>query len=586
MKSAVRRIATTTIAVLFAPAWIFGAEGAKKPTREAREITTAVSHLIAGAVDSADPGAGTPAAQAGTTVSPSPGRSGKYPRAELFLGYSYLRGVPTLSPGNRMEWLNGGSASVAFNLNRYLGIVGDFGGFKASELDLTGAGANPARVANASGTAFTYMAGPRLSFRKYDRFTPFAQALVGGVHASEVTLSGCTGSRCTPLPTENALALAAGGGLDLKVHPHIAIRLVQAEYFMTRFADLTTGNRQTQNDVRLSTGVVLGFGGGSISLPVSYACAASPASVYPGDPVTVTGTALNLNPKKTATYTWAADGGRISGATSTATINTGGAAPGSYTAIGKVSEGAKPGQSASCTAAYTVAAFQPPTVSCSANPSSVHPGESATITAQGTSPQNRPLTYSFSASDGSISSANASATLTTASAGPGTITVTCNVVDDKGQTASATTTVAVQAPPPPSAPTTQKLCSVSFERDRKRPTRVDNEAKACLDDVALTLQRSADAKLAVVGNSAANQNAIDRKALSNQAAQRAVNIKEYLVTDKGLDASRITAFAGPDGNNTADMTLVPAGATLNPTGLTPVGESVSPIPRKAGSRKR
>jgi opacity protein-like surface antigen/outer membrane protein OmpA-like peptidoglycan-associated protein len=583
MKSAVRRIATTTIAALLAPAWIFGAEGAKKPTPEAREVTTAASHLRAGAVESADPSAGTLAGQAATTVPPAPGRSGKYPRAELFFGYSYLRGVPTLSPGNRMEWLNGGSASVAFNLNRYLGIVGDFGGFKATELDLTGAGANPARAAKASGTAFTYMAGPRLSFRKYDRFTPFAQALVGGVHASEVTLSG---SRCTPLPTENALVLAAGGGLDLKVHRHIAIRLVQAEYFMTRFADLTTGNRQTQNDVRLSTGVVLGFGGNPVSLPVSYACAASPASVYPGDPVTVTGTALNLNPKKTATYTWAADGGRISGATSTATIDTGSAALGSYTATGKVSEGAKPGQSASCTAAYTVAAFQPPTVSCSANPSSVHPGESATITAQGISPQNRPLTYSFSASDGSISGANSSAMLTTASAGPGTITVTCNVVDDKGQTASATTTVAVQAPPPPSAPTAQKLCSISFERDRKRPTRVDNEAKACLDDVALTLQRSADAKLAVVGNSAAIQNATDKKALSNEAAQRAVNIKEYLVTDKGLDASRITAFAGPDGNNTADMTLVPAGATLNPTGLTPVDESVSPIPRKAGLRKR
>lgn len=88
-----------------------------------------------------------------------------------------------------MEWLNGGSTSLAFNLNRYLGIVGDFGGFKASELDLTGAGANPARVANASGTAFAYMAGPRLSYRRYERFTPFAQALFGGVHAGEVTLS-------------------------------------------------------------------------------------------------------------------------------------------------------------------------------------------------------------------------------------------------------------------------------------------------------------------------------------------------------------------------------------------------------------
>jgi len=37
---------------------------------------------------------------------------------------------------------------------------------------------------------------------------------------------------------------------------------------------------------------------------------------------------------------------------------------------------------------------------------------------------------------------------------------------------------------------------VSFERDATRPTRVDNEAKACLDDITLALQRSSDARLA------------------------------------------------------------------------------------------
>ncbi len=74
------------------------------------------------------------------------------------------------------------------------------------------------------------------------------------------------------------------------------------------------------------------------------------------------------------------------------------------------------------------------------------------------------------------------------------------MVDDKGQTASCTTSVSVAAPPPPPAPTTTSLCSITFERDKRRPARVDNEAKACLDDIALNLQRSSDAKLAFVGN--------------------------------------------------------------------------------------
>ncbi len=150
----------------------------------------------------------------------------------------------------------------------------------------------------------------------------------------------------------------------------------------------------------------------------------------------MTGTALNLNPKKTATYTWTTEGGKVSGTIAVANIDTTSAAPGSYTTTGHVSEGNKPGQSADCSAAYSVMAFQPPTLTCSASPSSVRPGDPATITAQGSSPQNRPLTYSYSGSGGSISGSASTATLSTASTGPGDITVTCNVVDDKGQTAS------------------------------------------------------------------------------------------------------------------------------------------------------
>ena len=96
--------------------------------------------------------------------------------------------------------LNGGEASVAFNLKRNFGIVADFGGYDDTKLQLTGPGANPPGVANSSGTVFTYLAGPRLSYRNHSRITPFAQILFGAVHASEVSLSGCTGSSCTPLP--------------------------------------------------------------------------------------------------------------------------------------------------------------------------------------------------------------------------------------------------------------------------------------------------------------------------------------------------------------------------------------------------
>jgi len=588
MKLRARMIATMAVSISLMSTVLIYAQSTGKPSDSATD--RAVDSPLA-------PGGAVEASARSTASAPAPNPPRQYsemPRVELFLGYSYIRAVPTFATGNRMVDLNGGSTSVAFNLNRYLGLVGDFGGYDDTKLRFTGLGANPPRTVDSSGTAYTYLFGPRISFRNNSRFTPFVQALFGGVHASEVTLSGCTGSSCTPLPTQNAFAMTAGGGFDIRASRHISIRAIQAEYLMTRFVDPTTGSGNTQNDLRLSSGFVFRLGGNTPPPSVTYTCAASPASVYPGDPITVTGTALNLNPKKTATYTWTSDGGKISGTTATANIDTSSAVPGNYTANGHVSEGVKPRQVADCSATYTVMAFQPPTVSCSANPSTVRPGESATITAEGTSPQNRPLTYSYSASEGSISGATSSATLNTDSAGPGTITVTCNVVDDKGQTASSTTTVTVQVPPPPPAPTTQKLCSINFERDTKRPTRVDNEAKACLDDVALNLQRSSDAEVAVVGNSDAKEKAAyekafmkasKKKAVVNDAAQRAVNTKDYLVTEKGIDASRVAVYTGSADNKAVDMTLIPVGTTLDMTGLTPVDESVKRVARKAAPKK-
>lgn len=586
MKFRARMIITMAAVALLVPACLLAADGSTNPSTAAAALGSAGTP---DAVDNAELAAKSATAQSVAPTTLSRRAGGSYPRVELFLGYSYLRGVPTLSPGNRMDFLNGGSTSIAFNLNRYLGLVGDFGGFDASELQLTGAGANPARVSNASGTAFTYMAGPRLSFRKYDRITPFAQVLFGGIHASQVTLSGCAGALCTPLPTENSFALTAGGGIDLRVHRHIDLRLVQAEYLMTNFANLSTGSRDTQNDIRLSSGLVFGFGGIPALPPVTYSCSVVPASGYPGDPITVTGSAMNLNPKKTATYSWTSTGGTISGTSSTANITTTAAAPGAYTVTGHLTEGSKPGQSADCTGQFAINAFQPPTISCSANPSSVNPGDASAITVSAMSPQNRPLTYSYSATAGAVNGFGSSATLSTAGASAGPIAVTCNVVDDKGNAASAKTSVSVMTPPPPVAPVApiaSSLCSVSFERDAKRPTRVDNEAKACLDDVALDLQRSSDAKLALVGNMENKESPTKGKNKPNYGAQRAVNTKDYLVKDKGIDPSRIAVYTGTDDARTVTTTLIPIGATLDTTKDAPVdGSTVKAVPRTAGRRR-
>jgi outer membrane protein OmpA-like peptidoglycan-associated protein len=495
-------------------------------------------------------------------------------RADVFLGYSYFGAHGQNQPSDiSYSSINVGAiGSAAYYFNKYVG----------GELIFA---AHPNGV---NDDLFTGSAGP--IFRApMQNFTLFAHGLVGGGR-----LDGPNSHNGTYYnPYRWGPTLTAGGGMDYDLpffNNKFSLRLFQADYryIHTSYGPATPpptpgvlGGRTNLSGVELSTGILMHFGHIIPPPPVTYSCVVSPTTVYPGDPITATGTALNLNPKKTATYTWTADGGVISGTSTTANIDTKSAAPGTYTVKGHVTEGLKPGETADCTATYTVKQFDPPTVSCSANPSTVAPGDSATITATGVSPQNRPLTYSYSSTAGSVSGSTSTATLTTTGAAPGTITVTANVVDDKGQSASCTTTVTVNAPPPPPAPTTSALCSINFDRDKKRPARVDNEAKACLDDIALNLQRTSDAKLAVVGD----KDSAEKKG-DQLAAERAVNAKAYLVTEKGIDASRISVYTGSDNGKTVTTTLIPSGATLSTSGLTPVDESaVTAKPRTAPPAK-
>ena len=99
----------------------------------------------------------------------------------------------------------------------------------------------------------------------------------------------------------------------------------------------------------------------------------------------------------------------------------------------------------------------------------------------------------------------------------------------------------------------------------RRPARVNNEGKACLDQVALNLQHSSDAKLSIVGNASSKA-----KGGRKLAAQRVANTKAYLVGEKGIDASRIVPFTGSEDAEKVTIILIPSGATLDSTGNTPV----------------
>jgi outer membrane immunogenic protein len=169
-------------------------------------------------------------------------------RLEIGGNYSYVR---TNAPpgGCGCFSLNGGAGWVGYDLTPKLGtgslaLIGEFGGGHASDVNST----------TANLTLTSYMAGPRLAWRR-GMVSPFAQILLGGAHASgelTPTSAGTSGSA-------NSFAMAAGGGVDIRLTRHLGLRAVQLDYYLTRFMN---GVNDQQNNLRVSVGVVWRFGGG------------------------------------------------------------------------------------------------------------------------------------------------------------------------------------------------------------------------------------------------------------------------------------------------------------------------------------
>ena len=493
---------------------------------------------------------------------------------DIFLGYSYLApnaqivGTRSGAPASTYGQINwGGTLSVTRYFNKNLGL--QFEGDEHMQSEDWPAGDNNASYN--SNDDFAGGSGGLIYRFPMSNFTPFVHVLGGGEQVGSIYR-----------PEVWGVVGTAGGGLDYNTplfNHHLAVRIFQADYQYIH-ADSTDINA-----LRVSTGLVLHLGSFAVPPPVTLACSVSPVSVFPGDPVTVTATAGDLNPKENAIYSWTGTG--VTGNGTSASVATTSLSAGTYTVNATVKEGKagkeglKAGQTAECSASFTVRAFEPPTVSCSASPNTIKPGDSSAITAMGMSPQNRPLTYSYTAASGTITGNGNTAAFASNGAPTGDVVIGCTVSDDKGQTATSNTTLTILASIALAAPHTQALCSITFDKDAKRPTRVDNEAKACLDDVALTLQKQSDAKAVLVGEATAAEKAPRQKhgktvQAENFAAERAVNTKEYLVTDKGIDASRITVTTGSSDGQKVEDYLVPAEAnySVDVQGTTPVDETV------------
>jgi opacity protein-like surface antigen len=173
------------------------------------------------------------------------------PAYEIFGGYSFLRANPIQDIANATGFpdkINSNGFNIAFtaNLTRHIGGVVEFGRLSKSTSfnDPISGSSN-----NIDSQVYPILFGLRYTPVR-GKVEPFVHGLFGAARASaEASALGVSQDDAA-----YAFAFALGGGVDIKVHKNLAVRVAQLDYLGAR-----SGGQQL-NNLRFTVGVVLRLG--------------------------------------------------------------------------------------------------------------------------------------------------------------------------------------------------------------------------------------------------------------------------------------------------------------------------------------
>ena len=149
---------------------------------------------------------------------------------------------------NPTFWQQGGSVELSAQVYRGFGAAANI------------SGTNVGNAANSSVglSMVTATFGPRYTWHKpvgvaqKKSLAIFGQGLIGEAHGSNSYFPTAAGS----LTDYNSFALQVGGGVDIGLSRHFAVRAFQADWLRTQFPNSTTN---IQNTFRIGAGIVLRF---------------------------------------------------------------------------------------------------------------------------------------------------------------------------------------------------------------------------------------------------------------------------------------------------------------------------------------
>jgi hypothetical protein len=360
------------------------------------------------------------------------------------------------------------------------------------------------------------------------------------------------------------LGVMLGGGLDLNLSRHFALRLLRADYVYSnyQYGSTSVTPRTEIRGLRLQAGINFMFGGNTPPpAPPNHApsasCSVDKNMIYAGSgDVTVVRASASDPDSDPLTYSWTTTGGTVEGSGPEVRWNSSGVNAGTYTTKVRVSDGR--GGTADCSADIRVEPRpnRAPTMSCTLDRTSVVIGETVQVTSTASDLDNDPLTYSWNSSGGRVRGTEASTRFDTAGVRPGLYTVTGRVDDGRGGTADCSLNVAVRAPQPPPEviELERRLALHSIYFQTARPTASDPKAglldsqekilRTLAADFVNYLKYSPDAHLILGGHADSRGSAEYNKGLTERRVERT---KTYLV-EHGVPAGHLETRSFGDEN--------------------------------------
>jgi hypothetical protein len=140
-------------------------------------------------------------------------------------------------------WMQGGSVQIHGQLWRGWGVAADIAGAQAGNVNASGVGLD----------MVTATFGPRYTWSPaHQRYALFGQVLAGIAKGFNSVFPAATGA----ISSNNSLALVLGGGMNVALSRHVAVRALDADWLRTQ---LPNGTTNVQNNLRLGAGVVFRF---------------------------------------------------------------------------------------------------------------------------------------------------------------------------------------------------------------------------------------------------------------------------------------------------------------------------------------